>query len=139
MGAPDSIIRAAFVARLQTFPSLPSVAWENMPFTPALGVPYLKQFLLTGEPSQAEIGTAGANRHVGVYQISIYYPANTGTLGAGTLRDALIDHFKRGTALVRSGVNITIQKAYSSPDPGGQETDWVHVPITIRYSALASN
>jgi len=137
MGAPDSTIRAAFVARLNTFPSLPSVAWENVPFTPVNGVPYIKPFLLPGEPSQAEMGTLGANRHVGVYQISIYYPASTGTLGLGTLRDALIDHFRRGTPLVRSGVNISIQRAYAGPMM--QETDWVFVPITIQYFALASN
>jgi hypothetical protein len=138
MGAPDSSIRSAFVTKLQTFSPLPSVAWENMPFTPVIGTPYIRPFLLTGEPFQAEIGTAGANRHTGLYQISLYYPAGKGVLALGTLRDALIDHFKRGTTLTYSSLTIIIQKAYSGPIMQ-QETDWIHQPITIQYQLLAPN
>lgn len=137
MSSPDAKIRAAFVTKLQAFTSLPSVAWENVPFTPVAGVTYIAPFLLTGEPTQAEIGTNGANRHVGVYQISIYAPAGNGLLTVGALRDALIDHFKRGTQLTYSDVTVRIQKAYSGPMLS--ETDRVHIPITIRWMCDADN
>lgn len=40
---------------------LPSVAWENVAFTPTSGSAYLKPSLLPGEPFQYEIGTDGEN------------------------------------------------------------------------------
>ena len=137
MSAPYSAIRSAFVARLLAFPGLPSVAWENVAFTPTTGQPYLKPALLPGEPVQCEIGTNGNNRHSGIYQISIYYPAGQGVLGLNTLRDGLIDHFKRGTVLAYSGITVTVQKAF--PGPVLQETDWQHVPITIQFRCDAAN
>jgi hypothetical protein len=136
MGAPETKIRAAFVTRLLTFPSLPSVAWENMSFTPG-AVPYLAPFLLPGEPVQAELGTAGQNRHAGIYQISIYAPAGNGVSTINTLRDNLVDFFKRGTLMTYSDITVQIQKAF--PGPMLQETGWIHIPITIRYRLLAAN
>lgn len=137
MSAPYSAIRSAFVTKLQAFPSLPSVAWENVPFTPTAGAPYLKPALLPGEPQQAEIGTNGANRHTGIYQISIFYPAGLGVPGLNTLRDGLINHFKRGTVLTYSGISVTIQKAF--PGPVLQETGWQHLPITIQFRCDSAN
>ena len=138
MSAPYSAIRSAFTARLLTLPGLPAaVAWENTPFTITSGAPYLAPFLLPGEPFQAEIGTAGANRHPGIYQISIYVPAGTGVSAISALRDSLCDHFKRGTILTYGGIQTTIQKAY--PGPVLQETDWQHIPITIRFLTNAAN
>lgn len=137
MSNPISSIRAAFVTKLQTFTGLPSVAWENVPFTPTAGVTYIQPFLLPGEPFQAEIGTNGINRHSGVYQISVFYPAGQGVAALNTLTADLCDHFKRGTSLTYSGVTVTVQKAYQSPMQ--QETDRVHIPITIQFRCDASN
>jgi hypothetical protein len=137
MGAPETKIRSAFVTRLQAFPSLPSVAWENMNFTPVTGTTYIRPFLLPGEPAQAEIGPLGQNWHNGIYQISIFAPAGQGTATAGTLRDSLIDHFKRGTLLTYSDITVQVTKAFSGPTL--QEADWIHISITIRYRLLAAN
>ena len=137
MGAPETKIRAAFVTKLQAFPSLPSVAWENISFTPTAGTTYLAPFLLPGEPIQAELGVAGQNRHTGIYQISIYAPAGKGVSAINTLRDGLVDHFKRGTLLTYDGITVQVQKAW--PGPMQQETGWIHTPITIRYRLLAAD
>lgn len=137
MSAPDSNIRAAFVTRLQAFPALPPVAWENIAYTPVTGTTYLRPYLLPAEPFQAEIGSNGQNRHTGIYQINIFAPAGCGTATVNTLRDALINHFKRGTVLTYSGISVTCEKAFAGPMP--TETDWVRIPITVRYRAYASN
>lgn len=137
MSAPDTAIQNAFNLHLGTLPALPSVAWPNMPFTPAAGVTYLNPVLMTGEPKQSEIGTFGANRHTGVYQISIYAPSGNGMVAINTLRDSIVNHFKRGTKLVNSGITITIWKAYASAPM--TETDRLHIPITIMYTTHAAN
>jgi len=137
VGAPDTAIRAAFTARLQTLPSLPPVAWENVAYTPVAGVTYLAPALLPGEPFQAEVGESGQNWHVGVYQISIFAPKNVGVGALGTLRDSIVDHFKRGTVMTGGPVTVTATKAYASG--AITDADRVHVPVTIRYRVLAAN
>ncbi len=137
MTAPYSAIRSAFVTRLQAFPGLPSVAWENVAFTPTTGQPYIRPDLLPAQPTQAEIGTNGVNRYTGMYQISIFAPTGTGIAAISTLRDGLCDHFKRGTQLAYGGVTVTCQKAY--PGPVIQETDWQHVPISVQFRCDAPN
>jgi hypothetical protein len=137
MSAPFSDIRAAFSAKLLTLSPLPSIAWENVSFTPVIGTPYLQPFLLPGEPYQAEQGEAGQNRHAGVYQVSIYAPSGAGVGVINALADAVCNLFKRGTVLTYSPISLTIWKAY--PGPMMQDTDWIHIPITIYYHLLAAN
>lgn len=137
MGAPNSNIHAAFRARLLAYTGVPSVAWEGLPFTPTAGAIYLKPALLPGEPRQAEIGPNGQNWHTGVFQISIMAPAGVGVAAISTLRDGLIDWFKRGTSLVYSTTTVTCTKAYGGPVM--PETDRLHLPITIQYRVLAPN
>lgn len=125
------------MTRLLSLPSVPAIARENESFTPPANAPYLRPTLGPGEPSQAELGESGQNRHVGIYQISVFYPAGTGTLAASALVAAIIAHFKRGTVLIYSGQEITITKAYASRMM--QDTGMVHIPITIEYRLLAPN
>lgn len=139
MSAPYADIRAALADHLDTFATAYpiAVAWENTRYTPTPGSPYIKPELLPGEPMQAELGQHGRNLHVGVYHLSLFYPAGTGTLGAGTARDDIIDHFKRGTVLEYGGLPVTVTKAHAGPML--QETDWVNIPITIQYRVFADN
>lgn len=137
MSDPIVSIRAAFVTRLLLFPSLPPVAWENVAYTPTIGTTYIAPYLLPGEPIQVEIGTAGANRYTGVFQISIFAPTGSGIAAINTLAGALCDYFKRGTTVSYGGLIVSCQKAYSAPVL--QETDWQHLPITIRYVTTAAN
>ena len=137
MAYPDQTIRTAFMTRLLTLPGVPSIAGENQAFTPPSNAPYLRPTLGPGEPFQAELGPDGQNRHVGIYQISVFCPAGTGTMAASALVAAIIAHFKRGTILVHSGQSISITKAYASAMR--QDTGLAHIPITIEYRLLAPN
>jgi len=150
MSSPKSAIRSAFVARLFSFPDMPqhpqgeavngypeAVAWENKKFTPAVGSTYLRPRLMPGAPVQAEIGESGQNWHPGIFQVSVFAPPTDDIGTIGTLVDAIVDHFKRGLVLSYGGINLTINKAYAGPEM--QETDWLHIPITIQYQALVPN
>ncbi|MDD2321903.1 MAG: phage tail terminator-like protein [Geobacteraceae bacterium] len=137
MAYPDQMLRTAFMTRLLSLPSVPAIARENEQFTPPANAPYLRPTLGPGEPFQAELGESGQNRHVGIYQISVFYPAKTGTAAAGALVASIVAHFKRGTTLVHAGQPITITKAYASAMR--QDTGLAHIPITIEYRLLAPN
>lgn len=135
MSAPYAAIRSALSARLQAYTPAQSIAWENVPFTPAVGVTYLKPALIPGEPFQAELGADGLNRHTGIYQVSIYAPAGGGMGSILTLQNGIVDHFRRGMKLTYSGVTVRIDKSYAGTMQ--TETDRVHIPITIQYTAMA--
>lgn len=130
-------IRAALTTRLQSLSGLPPVAWENVPFERTNGVAYIQPFVLLSEPSQAEIGAAGANRHVGIYQVSVFSPVGGGIGNALQLVDAICAHFKRGTVMPSNGIAVTATKAWFSPVI--TEPDWLHIPVSIRFNALISN
>lgn len=136
MPSPNTSIRAAFVSHLKMLPSLPQTAWENVPFDNE-GNTYLKPVLLPGEPTQAEIGYTGRNRHVGVYQVSVLCPSGTGVAEINALKDSIVDHFKRGTVITYGYVNVSITKAFAGPMIEG--TEWIHCPVTIQYQLLADN
>lgn len=137
MSAPYAAIRSALTARLQSLSGLPSVAWENVPFTPTAGSMYLKPSFLPGEPVQAEIGTNGQNMHTGLYQISVFAPAGAGVASVNTMVNAICDHFKRMTELTYGGVMVRLIKSF--PSPMMQETDWIQIPITVIWRAYADN
>lgn len=136
MSAPYANIRSAFATKLLAYPGVPSIAWENVAFTPVTGTTYLRPSLMVSEPNQAEIGENGLNHHTGVFQISILAPSGNGVGSIMTLMNGLVDFFKRGTRLTYSGTNIRITKVW--PSPWLTEADRVNVPISIRFSTYAT-
>jgi hypothetical protein len=137
MSTPFFDIRSAFSAKLLTLSPLPSIAWDNVSFTPVIGTPYLRPFLRAGRPVQAEIGEAGQNRHVGFYQVSIYAPSGAGLGVIKPLIESVCNLFKRGTVLTYSTNTLTVIMPEIGPEDQG--TDWVVYPITIYYHLLAAN
>lgn len=88
---------------------------------------------LPGEPTQAEFGDSGRNRWVGIMQITVCVPLNTGKVMANARYNAIADLFKRGT--VFSEVEIT--GCYREiEDP---ETDHYRLPVRIAYRADLAN
>lgn len=130
-------IESALIKRLTIMPDLPDVAWPNMPFTPTPGRPYFKANLLPGEPLQAGVGESAMNRQSGVFQVTVFVPAGTGTKDIRSMCTALETHFKRGTVLTHNGVKVTIWKAYRGPQL--QEANWLQCPVTIRFRTLTEN
>lgn len=109
-------IRAALTARLMAMTDLPDVAWENTAYTPTVGVPYLVPSIMWGESFQAEYGTSGLNREVGIYQIRCVYPDGEGEGPLLNMIGRIKTHFKRGTTLTYNGLTVTVRKCYPGPD-----------------------
>ncbi len=136
-------IRAALVARaIAVAPgaALPvsSVAWEGKKFTPVHGTRYYRATFLPGEPSQAELGDAGRNRHYGLFQIDVFEPANTGDAGAAAEAERIAAAYCRGTVLENSGVSVKCIKSYRTP---GDSSDpaWFMVSAIVQWQADVGN
>lgn len=135
----DTSIERALLTRLTTLDFTQSqIAWPNMPFQPTNGTAWLRPSFL---PAQTEAGAASAiahNRYAGLFQVSLFYPAGSGTTAPSEEADGIMTHFKRDTKLTEGTVTVLIiGPPYRLP--AELEPDWLHIPIRIPYRCQAAN
>lgn len=117
---------------LEITPSL-ATAFEGVTYTPVSGTPYQRVVAL---PRSTQNPTMGDEyyREIGVLQVFLYYPINTGS-GAALARAELIrNKFKRGTTLIDGNVKVHI---IYTPSVRGSAVvnDRLMVPVSIDYTA----
>jgi len=81
-----------------SFGGLPAYL-ENSIVVPDISTPFLTGTLLPVQPIQSELGPSGTNLHEGIYQISIYYPKDSGTGNINRKADEIAAVFKSGVNL----------------------------------------
>jgi hypothetical protein len=130
-------INAALTNHLNTMTGKPSIAWENVEFTPVKGTLYIRPTLLPGDSIPATIGTAGHDINRGVYQIDIFAPPNDSTKAALDMADLISTRFKHGSVLTSNSVTVEIQSVSRRPalnDPNG----WYKLMIEIVYYSFTA-
>lgn len=132
----DTFIETTLTAALKTltkYITAANLAEPNKSFNkPTTGGWYEIDFL-PGSPTQAELGASGRNRWVGIYQVTVCVPLNTGKDMANARYDAIADLFKRGA--VFSGVEIT----GCSRGNEDSSSDHYRLPVRIAYRADLAN
>lgn len=118
-----------------------NVYWPNESFKKAdwLDEGWYEVDIIPGEPVQAELGTAGRNRWVGIFQITICVPLDAGKEMANSRYTAIAELFPRGA--VFSGVEITrVHRCPSlSSEQEGVSDDHYRMPVRIAYRADLAN
>ena len=129
--------RQAYEDRLKTWAAARSpallVAYENDPFTPTTGTTYLRAFCLPAETASQDL--AGAHRgYVGVFQVSVVAPINTGGGAANAIADELAALFVNNARITISGLAV---QQVSPASVAGALQDGAHyiVPVSWRYRA----
>ena len=130
-------ISAALSANLNTYAAANSipVAWENVKYLPVTGAKYLRETLIPSSTEQVELGAAGIDETLGIYQVDAFTPAHSdlGKSEAQILADGVANQFKRGALLTYNGVNVRIRKV--SPGGGAIDGAWYMIPITIEFKS----
>ena len=114
-----------------------AVAWPDLHFDPpAAG--YLRPSLAPNTATQVTLGTSGRNRYRGLFQISVFWPRNSGGIAPREKADLVAVHFKRGTTISLTGGTIRI---YRPPEIAATFPDdpYTHTPVTIYYQADFAN
>jgi hypothetical protein len=130
-------IRALYEGRLATWaaarmPAL-SVAYENRPFTPTQGTAYLRAAQLPAEVESQDL--AGAHRgYLGVFQVSVYAPINTGPGAAQGIADELAALFVLNARLTSGAVTVQ-QITPASIAPALQVDNAYVLPVSFQYRA----
>lgn len=129
----DQNVRRALEQRLAAMsPAIPT-AWENVHFTPTVGTPWQRANLLPASPDNTMLGPREW-MEIGIFQVTLYYPAGTGSDAAQTRAEAVRAQFKRGTTVSHGGLATVI--THTPAKAAAYSADgWYVVPISIRYQA----
>lgn len=133
----QKLIRAALESRLATWaaartPAL-SVAYENDDFTPEVGTPYLRAYMMPADTDSQDL--EGSHRlYLGVYQVSMRLPALIGTELSGTIVGELETLFPVNLRLTSGAITVTTTSPVSA-GPGQNEPGLYVVPVSFSYRA----
>lgn len=132
----NALIRAAFETRLATWaaaqtPAIP-IAYENVTFV-APATRYLRSFLLPAD-TQSQTLDRAHREYLGVYQVSIVMPLNTGAGAGQALVSALDALFPPSAPLVQGGLSVVVVNPMSAAS-AIQEPDRYVIPVSCQYRA----
>lgn len=126
-------IRLALETRLNTMSPALATAWENVAYTPVSGTPYQRVNVLRATPDNPIIGQ-GFYRELGIFQVSLCYPLNSGANAATERAELVRTQFKRGISLTSGTVTVTIDGTPTISSGFVDGDRWV-VPVSIPYWA----
>lgn len=126
------IIRKILETRLATMSSL-ATAYENASYTPVTGTPYQRVNLLPATPDNNTIGD-DHYLELGIFQVTLCYPKNTGANAAQARAEAVKAHFNRGLGLSDSGLTLSISRT-PNINPAFVDDAFYCIPISIQYHA----
>lgn len=135
---PDIDLQSALNQALaMAFPSMP-VSWENKTYSPTVGTPYLRAWLLPAETDVVTLGQSPFQQRTGIFQVDVVYPA--GSVGkqwegwglAKAKAAQVVAAFTAGTKFTYNALEVTCEKAW--PSSGREEgNSWYHIPVNVRY------
>lgn len=125
-------IRAALETGLNSMTPALSTAWENVPFTTPTSA-YQVAHLMFAQPDNATIGH-DYHQEIGMLQVDLMYPENTGSSAAYTRAELIRDTFYRGATFTAGGVSVIIER---TPEimPGTNDGGRYILPVRIRFFA----
>lgn len=122
-------IYQAMRTRLNDLPSLPPVAYENRPYTPTTGVLWLSESFLPADIDPLTLSDGQSQEYNGIYQITVFAPADDDSYTGMAKAEAIALHFKRGTVIGQGRVlAVSINQAIVG-------NGWYQVPVTVQYRA----
>ena len=124
--------RQAIESRLDNGFSAVPIKYENVPFDPPKGSPYIALTILSGNGINASIGTdRPLLRHAGIIQLDIFVPEDTGTEVARTHADSLDTLFKNVQFSAGSSGLITTRVPFYTTL--GIEQGWYRAVLSVAY------
>lgn len=112
-----------------------SRVWENFgAFTPTAGVPYITERYLAGPTSLVTFATTGELEATPQYQVVVFAPSGKGSDALAGYADALLHHFKVGTALTLANGDTAMVRGDTGPFRAQIALDtpgWAAVSVTF--------
>lgn len=128
-----NLIDAALEGHLLTLPGAPSIAWEDVAFTPKTGQAYLQVHQLRNTPVDESI-TQDMRRDRGILQVTVVHPAGQGKVAALNLANKVAALFPLGLEL-DTGAGTVVTTSHPAIASGYPDEGWYRVPISIYWKA----
>ncbi len=90
-----------------------SIEFPNIKFIPTKNEPYVRYTILGGEGAAAEVGD-GIDRQVGILQLDVLVPTNSGAGLLTRLSDYCVKMFARQSAVLTDGAYLRHRTGYST-------------------------
>lgn len=131
----DKAIRKALEGTLKLLcesivPKIP-ISYQNVTFTPKLGVPYVQCFVLPAKTLDPSIGASHV-RKVGIFQVSAYFPVNEGSSKIEAFKESVENIFYRGKSIKQDNLWVVIDSTPSCTTSSVQN-GWYIMFISIDY------
>jgi len=124
-------IRRVLETTLSGVVGIPSIAWENISFSPSTTSPYVKPRFA---PTVREPAVRGLNPQMyyqGVFVIEVCVPEGVGPGVGDDLADSIITAFDAPNDLTVNGVSVTIR--YAERELGTIEGAYYCIPVNIGW------
>ena len=131
-------IRAALETRLSNISNIPSIAYENVPFTPVVGTSYVQSKFVPTLRRSAVMGSPNPQqRYQGLYAVTPHTPEKLGPSVADDLSNDIIESFEATTDISftnSSNETIIVSIDYAERQQGFLDSPWYYVPINIGWN-----
>jgi hypothetical protein len=136
MPTPNSDdITKALLTKVKTLADAGSwaVEWPNKVLNTAelVDTPWFRPTILPGIPEAAAIGDDAPDRHMGVLQISGFFPKDKGDGAARAWASTVLAAFPRGGTAVNGTAALRFEKSYTVP--AIIEDKYYHLPVRVEY------
>ncbi len=119
----------ALLFRLSQFTTALDISYPGIEFTPSGN--HLIARVIPNTVSQVTFGDAGFNRYEGLFQIDVVWQKGVGIIAPAEEVSSVVAHFKRGTAIIRNGLTVTMRPPRTAqPIPDG---GWLRFPVIVPW------
>lgn len=133
MAAADKKIRAALESKLTDITDVPSIAYENVAFSPTTGQNYLEVRYVPVLRRPTVRGLNPQQRYDGVFQINCYVPEGDGPAAADTLAKSVMETYEATTKLTHDDQTVNIE--YVERSQGFRDSPFYFVAVTVTWYA----
>lgn len=134
-------IRAALESRLEDTSGIPVIAWENVPYNPTTGTPFIKPMFQPVLREQAAMTTNPSHRYQGLFTILCHYPEGTGPGTSQGTVDTLVNRFNSTVDISYTNTDLeTIVVSIRGVQQEGSYTrsPWYITPVTVSWFIYAT-
>lgn len=124
-------IRAALETTLSNVTGIPSIAWENVNFTPTTGTSFVKATFIPTRREPAVRGTNPQMLYQGVFQVDCYVSDGNGPAAGDDLADSIIEAFEATTDVSHGGTIVSIR--YAERGLARQDGSYYMIPVSIGW------
>lgn len=126
-------IRAALESHISNITDVPSVAYENVSFSPTTGQSYIEVQYIPTTRRPTVRGLNPQQRYEGVLRLLCYAPEGSGPAAAETIAENVIEAFEATTKLTHNTTTVSLD--YAERERGFLDSPWYFIPVSIGWYA----